>query len=293
MKKLLTLFAVSIALMMLFGCSQSPTVNNSDTTDIGAMTQRPEFIELRPQAEVQMAIMQPALMPSLDKKPTPPPPDPVGDDPNPNPAHKYVYIVGISDYEGTVNDLQYCDDDAVAMKSYFQSQGFTVRMDLDGAATADDITAGLQWLIDQAVPGDEVEFCYSGHGADAPTYGSAIISADLYYMTHGYVMQYFNAVNCTKKTMTLDCCVIGDFLGDAEAGTMMATASTTSSSYDWPPFEHGAWTYFWLVAAEDLDMVYAEEIATYAETEMKAWAKTYHLRATPAHADLYEGGFDI
>ena len=40
-------------------------------------------------------------------------------------------------------------------------------------------------------------------------------------------------------------------------------------------------------------MVYAEEIATYAETEMKAWAKTYHLRATPAHADLYEGGFDI
>ncbi|MBN2225871.1 MAG: caspase family protein [candidate division Zixibacteria bacterium] len=293
MKKLLTLFAVSIALLMLFGCSQSPTVNNSDTTDIGTMLQRPEFVELRPQAEVQVAIMQPASMPSLDKKPTPPPPDPGGDDPNPNPAHKYAYIVGISDYEGTVNDLQYCDEDAVAMKSYLQSQGFTVVMDLDGNATADNITAGLQWLVNQAVPGDEVAFCYSGHGVKVQTYGSSIISTDLYYLTHGYVMQYFNAINCTKKTMTLDCCVIGDFHGDAEAGTMMATASTSSSSYDVPAFEHGAWTYFWLIAAEDLNKVYAEDIASYAETQMKAWAKTYHLRATPAHTDLYEGGFDI
>jgi len=292
MKKLLTLFAVSIALLMLFGCSQSPNINNSDSNDIGVMTQRPEFIELRPEAQVQQAIMQPVLVPSLDKKPVPPP-DPGGDDPNPNPAHKYAYIVGISDYEGTVNDLQYCDEDAQAMKSYLQSQGFTVRMDLDGAATADNITAGLQWLIDQAVAGDEVAFSYSGHGAKAPTYGSSLISTDLYYMTHGYVMQYFNAINCTKKTMMLDCCVIGDFHGDAETGTMMATASTNSSSYDWPPFEHGAWTYFWLEAAEDLNEIYAEDIATYAEAEMKAWAKPYHLKATPKHTDLYSGMFDI
>jgi len=38
--------------------------------------------------------------------------------PEANPAHKYAYIVGISNYAGTVNDLSYCDDDAREMKAW-------------------------------------------------------------------------------------------------------------------------------------------------------------------------------
>jgi hypothetical protein len=291
MKKVLLLFAVSLMMMLMFGCSDSPDVNKPTDGPTINLVQRPEFIETRPEAVVSQFTLTNVAYETAEKKPPKPPPDPGGDDPNPNPAHKYAYIVGISDYEGSANDLQYPDDDAQAMKSYFQSQGFTCRVDLNRNATADAITAGLQWLIDNAAPGDEIAFSYSGHGAKAPGYGSSIISTDLYYVTHGYVMSYFNGVDCTKKLGALDACQIGDFLNDSENGTVMATASTSCYSWDAPDLGHGAWTYFFLEGTESL--IYAEEIASYAEAGMKAWAKPYRLRVCPSHRDMYDGGFDI
>lgn len=291
------LLGIGMLLTLLFGCNDSPpTINGPVDHAKIELVPRPEFVETRPESEVQNAIIQADLdyLVMLGKKPPKPPPDTGGgSDPNPDPAHKYAYIVGISDYDGTVNDLQYCDDDARDMKNLLQGEGFTVRMDLDRNATADAITAGLQWLINNAQPGDEVAFCYSGHGAKAPGYGSSIISTDLYYVTHGYVMQYFNAVDCSKKLVTIDACVIGDFHRDAETGTMMATASNKTDSYDAPDLQQGAWTYYWLEAANAQGMVYAEDCAEYAEDGMAAWAAQYHLRVSPKHTDRYTGSFDM
>jgi len=293
MKQLLALVLAGVALLLVFGCSDTPpTQPNVDQSLL--LVQRPEFIETRPPEVVEAYTLLKNQVPQsvLDKKPPPPPPDTTSGDPNPNPAHKYAYIVGISNYEGTANDLQYCDDDAQAMKSWLQGEGFTCRVDLDLSATADAITAGLQWLIDNADPGDEVAFCYSGHGGRSP-YGSAIISSDLYYVTHGYVMSYFNAVGCTKKLATLDACVIGDFHSDVESGTFMATASNRKDSYDAPDLNHGAWTYYWLDGADNVGLVYAEEVAPYAEDGMKAWAALYRLRVDPKHTDSYTGDMDM
>lgn len=284
-------------LLLVLSCSKTPLDTGSQAQKASiVLTERPQFIDTRPATVVSSFILQPSedYVNVLLKKPPKPPPDTTGgDDPNPDPAHKYAYVVGISDYEGTANDLQYADDDGAAMKSYFQSQGFTVRMDLDRNATADNIDAGLQWLIDQAQPGDEVAFSYSGHGVKYNNYGSCIISTDLYYMTHGYVMQKFNAINCTKKLATIDACVIGDFHSDCLTGTFMATASNNTYSYDAPDLQQGAWTYFFLEGADDLGYVFGEEVAPYAEAEMKAWARTYHLRVSPIHTDMYDGMFDM
>jgi uncharacterized caspase-like protein len=178
------------------------------------------------------------------------------------------------------------------MKTWLQGEGFTCRTDLDLAATADAITAGLQWLIDNSQPGDEIAFCYSGHGGRS-RYGSAIISSDLYYVTHGYVMSYFNAASCTKKLATLDACVIGDFHGDTQAGTFMATASNRKDSYDAPDLNHGAWTYYWLHGVESVGLIYAEDAAPYAEDGMKAWAAQYRIRVDPKHTDKYTGEMDM
>jgi hypothetical protein len=292
MKKLLLLMVVGSTILLLSSCSDSPTITQPDVSNL-TLVERPEFIETRPPDMVSQYVMSDIVYETAEKKPPKPPPDTTGEDPNPNPAHKYAYIVGIADYEGTVNDLQYPDDDAMAFKSYYQSQGFTCKVDLNGNATADDITAGLQWLIDNAAPGDEICFCYSGHGAKAPGYGSSIISHDLYYVTHGYVMSYFNAANCTKKLVTMDACVLIDFHSDCETGTMMATASKNCNSYDAPDLQQGAWTYFFIEAADDLNMPYAEDCATYAEDGMKAWAKQYRLRVCPDHTDMYDGMFDM
>ncbi|MBU2534490.1 MAG: caspase family protein, partial [Alphaproteobacteria bacterium] len=235
MKKLLVLFALCCSMLFVFGCSGTSDRSLSPTEPASInIVERPQFVETRPQSVVDDVTLTIDLVPAAYKRVTPPPPPPVdtGADPNPNPAHKYAYVVGISDYEGTTNDLQFCDDDAIEMAAMLQAQGFTVRMDVDMAATADAITAGLEWLISNAVPGDEVAFCYSGHGSDPSAYGSCIISADLYYVTHTYAMSYFNAINCSKKLITLDACVIGDFHDDAVTGTLCATASTTTNSYD-------------------------------------------------------------
>ncbi|MCX6828290.1 MAG: caspase family protein [candidate division Zixibacteria bacterium] len=294
MKRVLLFAAVLLTLIMMFGCSKTPQINGpSDSTNLGQLVQRPEFIDTRPPSAIALATVKPtADYTPIAYKPPQPPPD-TGADPNPNPAHKYAYIVGISDYEGTANDLQFCDDDAQDMKSYFQSQGFTIRMDLDRNATATAVEAGLNWLVSVAVPGDEVAFAYSGHGAKAQGYGSSLISTDLYYLTHGWVMQKFNAVNCSKKHISLDACVIGGFLTDCVNGTMMALASNSTYSYDAPDLNNGAWTYYWIEAVEDQGKIYAEDAATYAEAGMKAWAALYHLRVSPTHSDKYTGMFDI
>ena len=292
MKKLLAVMLAGVALFLVFGCGETPTQSNPDHSVL--LVQRPEFIETRPPDVVSSFTMHAVQTPfvNLQKKPPKPPPDTTSGDPNPNPAHKYAYIVGISNYEGTANDLQYCDDDARSMRTWLQGEGFTCRMDLDLSATAQAITDGLQWLIDNAQPGDEIAFCYSGHGARSSG-GSSLISADLYYVTHGYVMSYFNAVDCTKKLVTLDACVIGDFHSDTESGTFMATASNRKYSYDAPDLNHGAWTWYWLDGVEDENLIYAEDAAPYAEDGMAAWAAQYHIRVDPKHTDKYTGDMDM
>ncbi len=294
MRKVLLFAAALLTLVLLFGCSETPQItNSSDSSNLGPLVQRPEFIDLRPQSTISTFTMKPTFQPPTAYKPPKPPPDTGGADPNPNPAHKYVYIVGISDYEGTANDLQYCDDDAQDMRSYYQSQGFTIRMDVDRNATADAVQAGLEWLVASAVPGDEIAFAYSGHGAKAPTYGSSLISTDLYYLTHGWVMQFINGANCTKKNVTFDACEAGDFLADCQTGMVLATASTSGFSYDAPDLQNGAWTYYWIYGVTSAGKIYAEDAATYAETGMKAWARINHLRVSPSHTDMYTGSLDM
>ncbi|MBU8933294.1 MAG: caspase family protein [candidate division Zixibacteria bacterium] len=296
MKRLLTLVMAIAALLLVYGCDQTPPTQSAGIDHAAyVLVERPQFVDTRPAAEIEAATLKAPLDYSAmaQKKPPKPPPEPEEYiDPNPSPAHKYAYVVGISNYEGTAYDLNYCDDDARAMKSWLQGEGFSVRMDLDLQCTGDNITAGLQWLIDNADPGDEIAFCYSGHGGKSSA-GSALISSDLYYVTHGYVMSYFNAANCTKKLVTIDACVIGGFHDDVEAGTFMATASNRKNSYDAPDLQQGAWTWYWLNGVEDQSLIFAEEAAPYAEDGMKAWAAQYRLRVDPKHSDDYDGGMDM
>ncbi|MDF1546161.1 MAG: caspase family protein [bacterium] len=296
MRKLFLFLLSAVCLLLVFGCDRSvPTSTDTEATVDHSvqLVERPQFIETRPPSLIESFTLK--LDPQaikLDKKPVEPPPDTSSGDPNPNPPHKYAYVVGISDYEGTANDLNFCDDDAQAMKSWLQGEGFTCNVDVDLQATANNIMDGIQWLIDNASPGDEVAFCYSGHGMRSSE-GSAIISSDLYYIPHAYLMNYFNAINCTKKLVTMDACVIGGFHDDVESGTFMATASNRKNSYDAPDLEQGAWTYYWIHGVENQSIVYAEEAAPYAEGGMKDWAALYRLRVDPKHTDSYTGDMDM
>ncbi|MEW5795208.1 MAG: caspase family protein [Candidatus Zixiibacteriota bacterium] len=292
MRLRLPLLAV-LLLLLAVGCSKdSPTVSDKSDLHSLALVPRPEFVDTRPEAVIEAYVLKPTqeMLRLVAAKPPAPDPGPTYD-PNPNPPHKYAYIVGISDYEGTANDLQFCDDDAHDMRAYLQGEGFTIRIDVDRSATAQAIVDGLNWLAGQAVPGDEIAFCYSGHGNKYGADGSSIISTDLYYIPHAYVMGIINSANCTKVLVTLDACKIGNFLSDGNDGSFIATASNSTLSYDAPDLQNGAWTYYFLEGAGIY--TYAEDIAPYAEDGMKAWAALYKLRVSPAHTDKYYGKMDI
>jgi len=92
----------------------------------------------------------------------------------PSGKRRKALLVGINDYPDPANRLEGCVNDVFTMSSVLQDCGFpadVIRTCLDSRATANGILDRLQWLLDQAKPGDELVFYYSGHGAQVPEYG--------------------------------------------------------------------------------------------------------------------------
>jgi uncharacterized caspase-like protein len=87
--------------------------------------------------------------------------------------NKYAVVIGISDYNGTNNDLEYADDDAIDMvKALTTVYGFpreNIKLLISdykvNNATRNNITDAISWLSINVHEGDEVVFFYSGHGA--------------------------------------------------------------------------------------------------------------------------------
>jgi len=83
-------------------------------------------------------------------------------------------LVGINEYPREQDRLDGCVNDVFLMSSVLQECGFppeSIRVCLDGRATAQGITERLKWLVDDPKPGDDRVFYYSGHGATIPEYG--------------------------------------------------------------------------------------------------------------------------
>jgi len=200
---------------------------------------------------------------------------------------KYALIIGISDYEGTANDLNYCDDDAQDWNSFLQGEGYTVTMLTDSQATADNIEAELYDLIAAEDVDDYVVLTYSGHGYDYPGYGSCIISHDLYYMTHGYFESFFDLADSQHIYVTFDACEIGDFQGIVETNRFGAFASNNRLSYDGDStMKNGVFTYYQMEGWDIYDNF--EEDSAYAVQHMKDWAPRF-IKIDPFYVDQFAG----
>ena len=84
-------------------------------------------------------------------------------------GRKKAVIVGIN-YPGTSHELRGCINDATAMRMMLKEHfGFTepknVRMLTDASATTANILERMEWLVEDAQPGDVLFFHYSGHGS--------------------------------------------------------------------------------------------------------------------------------
>jgi len=77
-------------------------------------------------------------------------------------------ICGISDYDGTINDLDYCDDDAQEIYDLLLSgsnwEASNMQLLLDSQATETNIHAAITAMGSASVDGDVCLFFFSGHG---------------------------------------------------------------------------------------------------------------------------------
>ena len=204
-------------------------------------------------------------------------------------VNKYALVIGISDYEGTANDLEYCDDDAVDWKNFLQGEGYSVTMLTDNQATADNIDAALYALLADEDGDDYVVLTYSGHGYDYPGYGSCIISHDLYYMTHGYFESFFDLADSQHIYFAFDACEIGDFSGLVDNNRVGAFASNRRLAYDGDSsMQNGVFTYYQMDGWDNQNYDNFEDDAAYAVQKMKDWAPRF-IKVDPFYTDNYAG----
>lgn len=218
---------------------------------------------------------------------------PVELDKNAAKGSKIALVIGISDYSGTSNDLQYCDDDAIDWKARLQTEGYTVTSLLDLNATKANIEAAINTLASQSIAGNEIAFVYSGHGSKGN-----IVTSDLYYISSTWFKTKFANATSTKMMFSFDACQIGAMATDLNAsGRVIAVASnTTVYSYDGDAtMKNGVFTYYQMKGFDTMGYIYAEPDFQYACDQMKAWAnaKKPKLRVAPSYVDSYTGNFDL
>jgi hypothetical protein len=217
-----------------------------------------------------------------------PPVDPPGD--GDGIVNKYALCIGISNYEGTANDLTYCDDDARDWIAFFEGEGYTVFSLFDLAATYTAILDALSDLAALEDADDIVAVCYSGHGYyDSGSGQSGWVSSDLYLVNENAVEAISDTIESQSVFWFNDCCNIGTFANLANAGWVMGVGSTISTyTYDGDStMKNGIYTYYAMVAI-DLGYTSAEDICVYAANQFNA--------ATPGHAttvDKYSGELEL
>jgi hypothetical protein len=172
-----------------------------------------------------------------------------------------------------------------------QQEGYTVTSVIDNQATKNNIESAVNTLASRAIAGNEIAFCYSGHG-----YKGNMISVDMYYLSSTWLKSKLGNAASTKMAFAFDACQIGA-MKSALGGTgrIVAVASSSSSlSYDGDAsMANGVFTYYQMYAFDNLGYVYYEPDCDYANQKFIAWAKAKRLKVSPSYSDGYTGQMDL
>lgn len=160
---------------------------------------------------------------------------------------KVALCIGISNYDGSMYDLKYCDDDARDWAGYLNNKGYTVHTLIDSQATDASIRSEIDWLNSaETSAGDTVVFVYSGHGIKQG--GSNIISKNWVYISQSELDSKFSSFASQKIFFFFDACQIGGMTTLGGTGRFVACASSSSTySYDGTSsMANGVFTYYFL-----------------------------------------------
>jgi hypothetical protein len=150
--------------------------------------------------------------------------------PTPTLGDKWAVVIGISDYQGTANDLWDPDKDAMDMQQALITQyGFpagNIKMLLNSQATYQAILGAIDWLAGVEHGDSTVVFLFSGHGYRAPDsqgwdtdreadgYDEGIVSYDMYGLPDGLLRQKFSTFETKKFALIFGSCYSGGMFDD-------------------------------------------------------------------------------
>ena len=137
---------------------------------------------------------------------------------------RYAVIVGIADYPGTANDLNYTDDDATEFRQMLLSEGgfqsSDILMLLDSAATSSAIQNAItNWLDSREGPADLVVFFFSGHGSRGPDVsGDEDDPYDEYLVAYDTMIRddvldsWLDTLESSRQVVIVDSCYSGGLI---------------------------------------------------------------------------------
>lgn len=222
-------------------------------------------------------------------------------------GNRYAVVVGISDYPGDTNDLNYSDDDASEMADALTGPyGFTnVTLITDLDATREAILEAVESIPMSA---GEVVFFFSGHGmngnaddGDKERKDEAIVAHDktnLVPIWDGELRAAFSRFVTSRIILVFDTCLAGGMNRDLEASGRVIAMATTERGYAYESslWQNGEFSYYFIdlgivqgkanIHDYDLDSIFEEPEQVTME-EAFDYAKANCSRDRPTIGDYF------
>jgi uncharacterized caspase-like protein len=218
----------------------------------------------------------------------------------PEGGDKWAVIIGISDYSGTINDLNYCDDDAQEFYNALLGYGWLpshVKLLIDEKATKQNIMDAIVWMEGKEGASDEVVFFYSGHGTtsnydvddDGEKKDECIVPWECdtaYFIWDGNLKQSFEGFESKRIMFYFDSCFSGGMTDLAGDGRLILMASKENQlSIESSALQNGQFTYYFVdqgMVSKQADVNH-DALVTFEEAF--DYASVYCQRQTPTSFD--------
>lgn len=230
--------------------------------------------------------------------------------PPPPPVNRWAVVIGISDYAGEANDIQYADDDALDMLDVLAAYGYPrdhillLISDYDeNNATKGEIIDAIYWLREREKSESEVLFFYSGHGArgrandgDGEGVDEAIVPYECTagsLIWDGELKTMFSDFETSRIIFVFDSCYSGGMTDLKADGRIVVMASSESGlSYEGEEWGNGQFTYYFADEgilqglADKYDQL--EGVKDVVVEEAYDYAKSKCVYQTPTISDSFE-----
>lgn len=176
-------------------------------------------------------------------------------------AQKYAIVVGVSDYPGEANDIFAYDADGLNMRNVlvdvygYPAQNVFLFQDM--GAVFSEITAKIAYLQEVVLPGDEVVFFHSGHGAtgyandgDRERLDEAIVwhnGDSLVPVWDGDLKLWLSQINIQRIVTIFDSCYSGG-MNDVSAESQLFVSASQEKELAWTYYQtaEGMFSHFFV-----------------------------------------------